>query len=182
MFNMVRATVLLHGSTDVLKSGTQVAIVGHTHCGGIQAAYNRATEGFPDHVPIETVSQNAKPETKFKFQHDHRHLLPSEYVDNDPIITWLTPLTDLARELNYGPDPNLHVAHPHPSITLLTDENVKHQVKNVVSTFPKGEAVGGVEQVVWVHGWVYEVERGRLRDLEVTEKCVAYVKPKGDEK
>lgn len=158
----------------------QVAIVGHTHCGGIQAAYNRATEGFPDHVPIDSIKQNAKKD--FKFQHDHRHLLPAEYVDDDPIVTWLTPLTNLARELDYGVDPNFHEEHPLPSVTLLTDENVKLQVNNLVSTFPKGDAVGGVEQAVWVHGWVYDVETGRLRDLEVTKKCVAYVKPKEDAK
>lgn len=154
--------------------------MGHTHCGGIQAAYTRATEAFPDHAPIESVRQNAK--KNFKFQHDHRHLLPAEYVDNDPIITWLTPLTNLARELDYGTDPNHHEEHPLPSVTLLTDENVKLQVKNLVATFPKGEAAGGIEQVVWVHGWVYEVETGKLRDLGITEKCTAYVKPKEDVK
>lgn len=162
-------------------NGTQVAIVGHTHCGGIQAAYNRATEGLPDHVTIESVRQNTKKD--FKYQHDHRHLLSAEDVENDPIATWLTPLTDLARELNYGVDPNFHELHPLPSITLLTEENVKLQVKNVVSTFPKKAAVGNeVEQSVWVHGWVYELDDGRLRDLGVTEKCVAYAKPKGSDK
>ncbi|EIM82464.1 carbonic anhydrase [Stereum hirsutum FP-91666 SS1] len=151
-----------------------VAIVGHTHCGGVEAAYNDAIEGRHGHSVFD--GQDGK--ESFAFQEDSRGLLaPKSESTRDaptPIETWLTSLTELARELDrdgqFGPD---HAA----SIKVLREASVKRQVRNVVDTFPKGDPDHS-EIDVWVHGWVYEVETGRLRDLEVTEQVTAYVKPK----
>ena len=56
----------------------------------------------------------------------------------------------------------------------LVDENVKEQVRNVLATdvvkaaWSKDPEVRGNAKLVGVHGWVYEIERGRVKDLEVT--------------
>lgn len=161
--------------SDESVQSHSVAIVGHTHCGGVEAAYNRATDGYPDHLTIQK-DPTAGTEDAYTFQHDHRHLFPRDYEDDDPLVSWLGPLTELARELDYGPDPNFDPTHPRPSIDLLMEENVKQQVQNVASTFPKGDSMTGSKKDVWVHGWIFDVERGRLRDLGVTEECTAYIR------
>lgn len=163
----------------VLSSCT-VAIVGHTRCGGIEAAYKRATEWDPAHEIIPKDA-NEGSERAYSFQRDHLHLLPPEYIADDPIISWLAPLTQLARELDYGEDPKFHPAHPEPSIELLTEANVTRQVLNVVKTFPKEAPGKSGKREVWVYGWIYDLEQGRLKDLQVAERCTVYLKPKGGE-
>lgn len=151
-----------------------VAIVGHTHCGGVEAAYNDAIEGRHGHSIFD--GENGK--ESFAFQEDSRGLLARDSESTrdapTPVETWLTPLTELARELDqngqFGPD---HAAN----IKVLREASVMRQVCNVVDTFPKGDP-NHKKIDVWVHGWVYEVETGRLRDLGVTEQVTAYVKPK----
>ena len=72
-----------------------------------------------------------------------------------PLLRWLGPLTELAR------------AHPGADLTALAEENVKMGVANLV----KSEVIQGAwakGKGVEVHGWVYELETGRLRDLGVS--------------
>jgi len=62
------------------------------------------------------------------------------------------------------------------ALKTLVEENVKVQVQNVVSNaviqdaWVKYGAEGGkgTQKKVQVHGWVYGLEDGRLRDLGVT--------------
>ncbi|EMD31081.1 hypothetical protein CERSUDRAFT_89485 [Gelatoporia subvermispora B] len=71
-----------------------------------------------------------------------------------PLARWLAPLTALAREGKLG-------------VAELVEENVKAQVRNVVrSAVMRGAWEKGRD--VWVHGWVYEIGEGTLRDLGVS--------------
>ena len=85
---------------------------------------------------------------------------PSE--PDSPLGRWLAPLTDLAREL-HGPAPR-----------ELVDANVRAQVQNVLESAPvraawaHDPAVRGGAKLVGVHGWVYDIEHGRIRDLGVS--------------
>ncbi|OCH91078.1 carbonic anhydrase [Obba rivulosa] len=79
---------------------------------------------------------------------------PSPSAPDTPLGRWLAPLTDLAREGKMGPEE-------------LVEANVRAQVRNVVETaVMQGAWEKGRD--VWVHGWVYEIEKGELRDLGVS--------------
>ncbi|RDX49542.1 carbonic anhydrase [Lentinus brumalis] len=80
---------------------------------------------------------------------------PAASEPASPLERWLAPLTEIARTVE-GED-----------LTALVEANVRVQVENI--------ALSDVMQRAWakgrdvqVHGWVYELESGRLRDLGVT--------------
>ena len=79
-----------------------------------------------------------------------------------PLERWLAPLTALAASLR------LSTAPPEYALPLLVEENVKAQVANVVEAAPLLDA-WRAQKRVWVHGWVYEVEKGTLKDLGVSK-------------
>jgi carbonic anhydrase len=77
---------------------------------------------------------------------------------------WLHPIREIAHE-------------HHDALAALTDEtarlnrlcelNIIRQVKNVASdVFLQDAWARG--QDVWVHGWVYSIANGLIRDLDVT--------------
>ncbi|KAI0311819.1 carbonic anhydrase [Amylostereum chailletii] len=74
---------------------------------------------------------------------------------------WLAPLTALAISLGLADVPNKADA-----LAALVEANVKAQVKNVCATAPIVEA--WAKGRVWVHGWVYDLNSGSLKDLGVS--------------
>ena len=97
-----------------------------------------------------------------------------------PVLNrWLAPLTTLARSvmLSAGTQGD---RNGDTSITRkVVEANVRAQVVNVCGSEPVMRAwatarANGVEsgREVWVHGWVYEVESGKLQDLGVSKGCV----------
>ncbi|EIW76874.1 carbonic anhydrase [Coniophora puteana RWD-64-598 SS2] len=74
---------------------------------------------------------------------------------------WLAPLTKLATSLQLSGKPH------HDALTTLIEENVRVQVENVCASAPIGEAWASGKGVA-VHGWIYEVGTGKLRDLGIT--------------
>ena len=81
---------------------------------------------------------------------------PSSAEPESPLLRWLGPLTDIARALPPGAD-----------LTALAEENVRAGVRNLAaSAVVKGAWAAG--RPVEVHGWLYELETGRLRDLGVS--------------
>ena len=81
---------------------------------------------------------------------------PSSAESESPLLRWLGPLTDIARALPPGAD-----------LTALAEENVRAGVRNLAaSAVVKGAWAAG--RPVEVHGWLYELETGRLRDLGVS--------------
>ncbi|OSD00755.1 carbonic anhydrase [Trametes coccinea BRFM310] len=71
----------------------------------------------------------------------------------DPLSRWLAPLTELARE--------------HDELTALVEANVRAQVAHIAESEVM-KAAWAAGRDVQVHGWVYELETGRLRDLGVS--------------
>ncbi|KAI0698744.1 carbonic anhydrase [Earliella scabrosa] len=78
---------------------------------------------------------------------------PSAAPPSSPLERWLAPLVEIAK-------------NTEGDLTALVEANVRAQVANIVKT--------DVIQHEWtkrdvqVHGWVYELETGRLRDLGIT--------------
>lgn len=79
--------------------------------------------------------------------------LPAE----SPLNTWLDPLTRLAQSLHLSTTPHVE------ALPVLVEENVKRQVENLAKirdAWTKG---------VWIHGWVYDIASGTLRDLGISQ-------------
>ncbi|KAL0570806.1 hypothetical protein V5O48_011142 [Marasmius crinis-equi] len=118
-----------------------VVIVGHTECGGAMACHG-ACGGS-----------------------SYGQTIPSLPAD-DPINKWLQPLTTLAASLQISSAPTAE------AVPLLVEENVKKQVRNlsqtpVIVNAWKNKSKKGKD--VYIHGWVYDLAQGRLKDLRVTQ-------------
>jgi len=74
---------------------------------------------------------------------------------------WLEPMTTLAKNLNLGS------LDSEMALRILVEENVKAQVANVIQTETIVNAWKAGKKVL-VHGWVYEIERGQIRDLGIS--------------
>ncbi|KAI0036324.1 carbonic anhydrase [Vararia minispora EC-137] len=83
-------------------------------------------------------------------------------VPADSLTRWLAPLTALALSLGIG-----NVQPPKDAITLLVEENVKAQVANTDASAAVKKAREEGRRV-WIHGLVYDVGSGKLRDLGVS--------------
>ncbi|KAL1412705.1 hypothetical protein Q8F55_000452 [Vanrija albida] len=82
--------------------------------------------------------------------------------ETQAIQRYLRPLTALARAM--------HTPDGPPSLDLLVEENVAQQVRNilasdVVAADWKRRGAEGVH----VHGWVYQLENGTIRDLGISQ-------------
>jgi carbonic anhydrase len=78
-----------------------------------------------------------------------------------PLARWLLPLIKLTSTLDVS-DKDLTEALP-----IIVTENVKKQVENISQTVTMKNA-WAEKKNVWVHGLVYEIGTGRLRDLDVS--------------
>jgi carbonic anhydrase len=76
---------------------------------------------------------------------------------------WLKPLASLAASM-----PELLDSPVDKAVSALVVANVKHQVANVAET-PVVRRAWEEGKDVWVHGWVFEIEGGTLRDLDVSK-------------
>jgi carbonic anhydrase len=79
-----------------------------------------------------------------------------------PLARWLAPLTALAGTLDLQDVPSSE------AMTKIVEASVRVQVANVAGTAPVQEAWAGGKKNLWVHGLVYELETGTLKDLSVT--------------
>jgi carbonic anhydrase len=78
-----------------------------------------------------------------------------------PLQRFLGPCAALARSL-FTPD-------GPPSLDLLIEENVMQQVKNLrESEIIQQDWKRRGPEGVTIHGWVYQLEDGTIRDLEVS--------------
>lgn len=121
-----------------------VIVVGHSECGGAAACLG-AAQSAPSIWPVATVPS-----------------LPAE----SPLNVWLEPLTKLAQSLHLSTTPRVE------ALPVLVEENVKRQAENLAKTetihdaWTKGAGKG---QGVWIHGWVYDIASGTLRDLDISQ-------------
>ncbi|KAJ7581128.1 carbonic anhydrase [Mycena floridula] len=123
-----------------------VAIVGHTECGGAAACFKACCS--PAFAPGAAIATDPS--------------LPAEA----PLNRWLSPLTHLAGSLQLSSAPN------EEAIPVLVEENVRAQVQNlskapiIVNAWANKSAKG---KDIWIHGWVYDLASGKLKDLNVTQ-------------
>ncbi|KAF8485405.1 carbonic anhydrase [Gautieria morchelliformis] len=83
-------------------------------------------------------------------------------VRETPLQRWLAPLTELVVSLDI-------CAKPAPeAVPIIVEENVKAQVANIIKTDTVTTA-WAAGKPVYVHGWVYLVEEGRLQDLQISQ-------------
>ena len=87
--------------------------------------------------------------------HNPAQTLP-QYPATHPLNRWLAPLTEFVATLDL-PSKNL--------LPTVIDANVKRQVENL-------SKVANLEEV-WIHGWVYELAEGKLRDLGISRPGIA---------
>ncbi|GLB34842.1 putative inositol polyphosphate phosphatase, catalytic domain homologues [Lyophyllum shimeji] len=136
------ALAVLKYAVDFL--GVQhVVIVGHSECGGAAACF-AATQSpsFTEDGPVVTI--------------------PSLSPD-DALNQWLEPLTRLAGSLHLSTTPKAE------ALPIVVEENVRRQVENLCKTATLQNAWASTDakkRNVWVHGWVYDLASGRLRDLK----------------
>lgn len=120
-----------------------VVIVGHTQCGGAAACF-KAVQGAAGSLPVPSASAEA------------------------PINRWLAPLTSLASSLDH-----IAAVPDAEALPVLVEENVKVQVENLSKSdtvLSAWSAANGKRiQPLWIHGWVYEIEKGTLRDLGISK-------------
>ncbi|KAL0946694.1 hypothetical protein HGRIS_012881 [Hohenbuehelia grisea] len=124
-----------------------VVIVGHSECGGAAACFQASLAPTFDAStgPVVTV--------------------PSSTPDA-AINVWLAPLTKLASTLKLSSTPKAE------ALPVVVEENVKQQVANLAQseTIQNAWATKSLKgKDVWIHGWVYDIASGRLRDLNVTQ-------------
>ncbi|KZV91359.1 carbonic anhydrase [Exidia glandulosa HHB12029] len=82
---------------------------------------------------------------------------PSEATS--PLARFLAPIVDVARKLNFGSPP------PPDALDAVIAENVRQQVCNICDILKQAWSEG---KNVHVHGWVYELEHGTLKDLDIS--------------
>ncbi|KAG6851267.1 hypothetical protein H0H93_011703 [Arthromyces matolae] len=122
-----------------------VVVVGHTECGGAAACLNAAQRPtFPEDGQLLTIPS-----------------LPY----TAPLNQWLEPLTKLVGTLGLTTTPK------DEALPVVVEENVKLQVENLCKTATIQDAWASSEEKkrnVRVHGWVYNLSNGLLKDLEIT--------------
>ncbi|KAI0260053.1 carbonic anhydrase, partial [Gloeopeniophorella convolvens] len=85
----------------------------------------------------------------------------AEGAADSPLGRWLAPLTTLAGTLDVS-------APPAEGLTALVEANVRAQVANIIAT-PTVSDAWAAGRKLWVHGLVYDLATGTLRDLGVTK-------------
>ncbi|KAJ7271964.1 carbonic anhydrase [Mycena haematopus] len=119
-----------------------VVIVGHTECGGAVACFGAAcSPKFNPSAEICVIDPDLEPDA--------------------PLNQWLTPLTKLVAGLKLSSVPQAE------AVPLIVEENVKRQVQNLCMAQTVIDAWTDNKKV-WVHGWVYDLAKGQLRDLDVS--------------
>ena len=108
----------------------------------------------PTAVLIVGHTQCGGADTSLKVARKEKSLPPG------PLGHWLAPLIALAESLK------LQQADPDALLKVI-EANVRAQVTHVADSAPV-QAEWQKREKVWVYGFVYELENGKLRDLNVT--------------
>jgi len=90
-------------------------------------------------------------------------LPPSTPTADTALSRWLSPLINLAGSLIKNEKGGKKV-----DVTTLVEENVKEQVKNIIAS-PTIRAAWSSGKKVYIHGWVFDIESGKLRCLGVSQ-------------
>jgi carbonic anhydrase len=121
-----------------------VVVVGHSKCGGVTAALVAAQADSDPSITIQ------------------------DHPASSPLNRWLAPLTDFALRLK----PQISSMSQEDALQFLVEQNVKAQVDSIANsevmevTWKRETEESG--RKVRVHGWVYDLGSGLLKDLETT--------------
>ncbi|KAI0308631.1 carbonic anhydrase [Amylostereum chailletii] len=140
-----------------------LVVVGHTQCGGATTCYNAALE-----AAASQEGHTGLPSPESQVQTISSLPLTVTPAPDTPLGRWLAPLTAMATELGAG---TAEHEHDHRSaLTMLVQANIEKQVENLCLADSVRNVWEGrvADRKVWVHGLLYEVESGMLRDLGVT--------------
>jgi len=85
-----------------------------------------------------------------------------EYPASYPLNRWLAPRTEFIATLGISSLPF------EEALPIAVEANVKRQVEHL----SKVAVITKAEKEIWVHGWVYDLATGRLRDLEISRTAV----------
>ncbi|RDB28747.1 Carbonic anhydrase 2 [Hypsizygus marmoreus] len=138
------ALSVLQYAVDELKV-RRVIIVGHTRCGGVAAALGEARSR------AAPLSASSPPAGKLA------------------LSQWLEPFTQTV----VGLLPQLAGLSEAEAVQRLVDVNVKEQVAQLArtQTISNAWAKYATEDraAVWIHGFVYDLDTGLLRDLHISQ-------------
>ncbi|KAI0051625.1 carbonic anhydrase [Auriscalpium vulgare] len=95
-------------------------------------------------------------------------LAGAAFAPGTPLGRWLEPLTELAASL----DPH-NASSTEDALNQLVEANVRQQVDNVVASSTIQNAWATGQKKVWVHGFVYNLKDGLLKDLGVSRGAPA---------
>jgi len=118
-----------------------VVVVGHSECAGAKACLDAAQN--------PSVNEDGSITT-----------IPSLPRDA-PLNRWLAPLTGFVASLQLSGKPT------NEALLVVVEGNIKMQVENLCKTQTMSNAWASKKKV-WVHGWLYDLATGRLKDLEVS--------------
>jgi len=121
-----------------------VVVVGHSKCGGVTASLVAAQSNSDPSITI------------------------TEHPASSPLNLWLAPLTKFALKLK----PQFASKSQDDALQFLVEQNVRTQVDNIAESEVMKETwkheMEGSGRAVRVHGWVYDLGTGLLKDLETT--------------
>ena len=101
-------------------------------------------------------------------QADEMIRCPEECADH--LTQWLQPIVDFIKERGDEFDPNAEDATD--PIPRLIEANVTQQVENVTNSIVFARD-GTESRLVDIHGWVYDLKSGKIKDLNITKKVAA---------
>jgi carbonic anhydrase len=118
--------------------------VGHSKCGGVTAALVAAQNNSDPSITI------------------------TEHPASSPLNLWLAPLTKFALQLKS----QFSSKSQDDALQFLVEQNVRTQVDNIAKSEVMKETwkheIEGSGRAVRVHGWVYDLGTGLLKDLDTT--------------
>lgn len=146
-----------------------VVVCGHYGCGGVRAALDaaagrQATDGKADDGPAADRSPGGGADGGATTGRSSGDAPEATGGGADPLSRWIHPIVELharhREELEALPDDG-------ERWDRLCELNVAEQVRTVARLPVVREAWDRGRELA-VHGWIYRLEDGRIRDLEVT--------------
>ena len=151
------------------------------HPGSIFSHRNVGNQVLPTDFNVQSVIQYAVEYLKVK------HILVVGHTDCGAVKAscnhkyyglidhWLTPLRDIA-EKHKSDLEQVQKGHPEQHLRKLTELIIREQVLNVCKS-PAVQKAWDHGDELFVHGCIFEIETGLLKDLEIPHKVWKNVKP-----
>eukprot|EP01099_Mayorella_cantabrigiensis_P005156 TRINITY_DN403_c0_g1_i1.p1 TRINITY_DN403_c0_g1~~TRINITY_DN403_c0_g1_i1.p1 ORF type:complete len:263 (+),score=79.64 TRINITY_DN403_c0_g1_i1:83-871(+) len=151
------------------------------HPGSIFSHRNVGNQVLPTDFNVQSVIQYAVEYLKVK------HILIVGHTDCGAVKAscnhkyyglidhWLTPLRDIA-EKHKTELQQIQKTHPENHLRVLTETIIKEQVLNVCKS-PAVQKAWDQGEELFVHGCIFEIETGTLKDLAIPHKAWSNVKP-----